>query len=228
MNESNTKIDTKMIDVLFKKLTTKEFSLSIGLSQYLSDNNILKYNNKIADGKTLSKALGQNYETFKRILPELIKKGVFAKIIRQSDTYANKTKKCIVGNPFIFISDLIIDDDILDVFIGSNILDGEFSNIESEVTRNSKKYKEWIEKVFERDNYTCQRCNSKLNIQAHHILPYSQYKELRTDINNGITLCERCHSSKIYGSFHWTYGTINNTKEQLEEYINSYKEKNIM
>ena len=46
MNESNTKIDTKMIDVLFKKLTTKEFSLSIGLSQYLSDNNILKYNNK--------------------------------------------------------------------------------------------------------------------------------------------------------------------------------------
>lgn len=69
MNESNTKIDTKMIDVLFKKLTTKEFSLSIGLSQYLSDNNILKYNNKIADGKTLSKALGQNYETFKRILP---------------------------------------------------------------------------------------------------------------------------------------------------------------
>lgn len=226
MIDTNIKIDTKMINVLFQKLSTKEFSLAIGLSQYLSENNILKYNNKIADGKTLAKALGQNYETFKRILPILIKKGVLAKITMQSDTYANKTKQCIVANPFIFISDCIIDDEILDTFIGSDILNGEFAYIESEITRNSKEYNEWVEKVFKRDAYTCQRCGSKLNIQAHHILPFSQYKNLRTDVDNGITLCERCHSSRIYGSFHWKYGTINNTKEQLEEYIYSYKIRN--
>lgn len=225
MLNTDIKIDKKMISVLFQKLSTKEFALSIGLSQYLSKNNILKYNNKIADGKTLAIALNQNYDTFKRILPSLIEKGVFAKIIVQSDTYANKTKQCIVANPFVFISNSITDDKILDIFIGSDILNGEFSYIESEVARNSKEYNEWMEKVFKRDKYTCQRCGSKLNIQAHHILPFSQYKNLRTDINNGITLCERCHSSRIYGSFHWKYGTINNTKEQLEEYISSYKIK---
>jgi len=55
-------------------------------------------------------------------------------------------------------------------------------------------YRLWREQVFERDNYTCQMCGErggKLN--ADHIKPYNLFKELRTDINNGRTLCENCH-----------------------------------
>ncbi len=87
------------------------------------------------------------------------------------------------------------------------------------ITRSDIEYKQWINSVLERDNYTCQCCGSKLNPEVHHILNYSQYKNLRVDIDNGTTLCECCHSPMIKGSFHNTYGTRNNTKEQLQEYV---------
>ena len=89
----------------------------------------------------------------------------------------------------------------------------------------TKEYKEWRNKVYQKDNYTCQCCgdNKGGNLNAHHIKNFSNYPELRLDINNGITLCENCHHPNKYGSFHHIYGTKNNTKEQLEEYIQRYK-----
>lgn len=89
--------------------------------------------------------------------------------------------------------------------------------------RNSKEYKKFVKDVLERDNYTCQRCGSTINPVVHHILNYRDHKDLRIDVDNGITLCECCHSPMILGGFHQIYGTYNNTKGQLEDYINSYK-----
>ena len=66
-------------------------------------------------------------------------------------------------------------------------------------------YKNWRKAVYERDNYTCQECglhsgNGKTVIlNAHHIKSWSDYPELRFDINNGITLCRSCH--KLTGNF---------------------------
>ena len=43
------------------------------------------------------------------------------------------------------------------------------------------------------------------------------------DINNGVTLCHNCHSITVPGSFHSVYTQFHNTPEQLDEYINNYK-----
>lgn len=62
--------------------------------------------------------------------------------------------------------------------------------------RQSFDYKEWRMNVFVRDNFECQKCFQERGkyITAHHIKSFAHYPDLRFDINNGITLCENCHS----------------------------------
>ncbi len=59
-------------------------------------------------------------------------------------------------------------------------------------------YLAWRTAVLERDDYTCNACNRKCNkgekgLAAHHIKPYSKFPDLRFSIDNGITLCRKCH-----------------------------------
>jgi len=71
--------------------------------------------------------------------------------------------------------------------------------------RASAKYKKWRESVFKRDKYICQDCgvdasvDKSVYLHAHHIKPFATFKELRFDVNNGISLCKNCHSKKPKG-----------------------------
>jgi len=79
-------------------------------------------------------------------------------------------------------------------------------------------YKFWRKSVFERDNYTCRCCcKSGGKLRAHHINNFADCPELRTVIENGITLCENCHKE-----FHKKCGTKNNVWEQLLQFIENY------
>lgn len=92
--------------------------------------------------------------------------------------------------------------------------------ISNDEIRTTFDYKNWVKQIFQKDNYVCQCCGkSSVYLNAHHILNFSEYDNLRFDTNNGITLCQSCHIKK--GGFHSIYGKINNTPEQLEEYINN-------
>lgn len=61
--------------------------------------------------------------------------------------------------------------------------------------RNSDEYKEWRKKVFERDNFTCQKCSHRGGgLEAHHIKRFADDKEKQLLLKNGITYCRDCHS----------------------------------
>lgn len=75
----------------------------------------------------------------------------------------------------------------------SNFWKGGITPINNKI-RTSSKYKEWRKKVFERDDYICKECNQSGYIEAHHVKSFKDYPELRFDLNNGITLCPKCHS----------------------------------
>lgn len=80
--------------------------------------------------------------------------------------------------------------------------------------RKTYEYRQWRSDIFTRDEFTCQECgdDSGGNLIAHHIKSLSiliYYYEITTlekalkcealwNINNGITLCERCHGKVIH------------------------------
>lgn len=76
----------------------------------------------------------------------------------------------------------------------------------SNLIRNSHFVKQWKRKCLERDNFTCQKCGDIENLKVHHIIYFSKIMEnissfeeaeqdsLMNDVDNGITLCHKCHS----------------------------------
>lgn len=64
----------------------------------------------------------------------------------------------------------------------------------NELTRKCKQARLWRKAVFERDDYTCQECGQRGgDLHAHHIKPFAYFPELRFAIDNGATLCVKCH-----------------------------------
>lgn len=51
----------------------------------------------------------------------------------------------------------------------------------------------WRISVFSRDGYQCVTCGTKGKIHAHHIKSWADFPEHRFDVDNGATLCEKCH-----------------------------------
>jgi len=86
---------------------------------------------------------------------------------------------------------------------------------EDRLERRSHEIKVWRKKVYQRDNYTCKKCNKRAGVlNAHHICNFADYKDLRIDVSNGITFCKDCHKN-----FHKKYGLRNTSKSQMKEFI---------
>ena len=65
---------------------------------------------------------------------------------------------------------------------------------EQAAIRRSPEYQEWRKIVLERDNYTCQHCETTGGrLVVHHIKTFKMNPELRLEPDNGIVLCNECH-----------------------------------
>jgi len=71
-------------------------------------------------------------------------------------------------------------------------------------------WKEWREKVFKRDDYTCQICGERgKELHPNHIKKFADFPDIRFVTNNGITLCSICHTT-----------LINQHEEEWQSYFN--------
>lgn len=82
--------------------------------------------------------------------------------------------------------------------------------------RNSIELKEWKLEVLKKYDFTCQKTGLRGGkLAVHHIQNFSSNPELRFSAENGIVL-----GYEVHKNFHKKYGVKNNTKEQIEEFIN--------
>lgn len=90
--------------------------------------------------------------------------------------------------------------------------------------RGTPEYRDWRKGVFDRDLYTCQHCGARngngkyIRLEAHHIYDFKHHPELHYDLDNGVTLCAKCHSE-----FHSIFGKHGNNLEQFNQYQQSGK-----
>ena len=90
------------------------------------------------------------------------------------------------------------------------------TSTERELAMSRRNYKDWRTSVFERDEFTCQKCGQWGRfLHAHHIYNYADHPEIRLEPTNGITFCEECHRE-----FHRINGMKTN-KEQLDDFLSS-------
>jgi 5-methylcytosine-specific restriction endonuclease McrA len=87
---------------------------------------------------------------------------------------------------------------------------------EYRLARTSEKNSTFRKSVFSRDAYTCRRCGDSKSgkFVAHHILNFSNHPKLRFCVDNGVTLCRKCHVL-----FHHIFGNKSNNKRQLKEFL---------
>ena len=82
--------------------------------------------------------------------------------------------------------------------------------------RYTLEYREWRSEVFEKSNYTCQKCGARhVLLNAHHIYNWKDYDDLRYEVFNGVCLCRACHID-----FHSIYGKRNNNLMQILDFLN--------
>lgn len=64
----------------------------------------------------------------------------------------------------------------------------------------------WRKKCLELDNHECRWCQSKERLEVNHIIPIRQIRDINLlgDVNNGITLCRKCHNKIHYHEHEYT------------------------
>lgn len=63
--------------------------------------------------------------------------------------------------------------------------------------RNDKRVLAWTKAV--KSKGTCEICGNTEDLEAHHILKWSEYPRGRIDPKNGICLCAKCHAKQHEG-----------------------------
>lgn len=97
----------------------------------------------------------------------------------------------------------------------NHLWDSTLTDEERNLYRNNQQ-KVWSKLVRKRDK-SCVVCGAEKELLAHHLNSYASNKEARYDINNGVTLCRKCHKD-FHCNFMGDY-RVPCTSKDFEEYL---------
>ena len=87
----------------------------------------------------------------------------------------------------------------------------------------------WAERIKALDNFRCAYCGSTENLNACHIKSRSEYPELSENIENGITLCRKCHYALHYGDWDpkrsirkWAWCEMSVSPDIINQFVSDY------
>lgn len=78
----------------------------------------------------------------------------------------------------------------------------------------------WSRLVLDRDNHVCQKC-FKFGDNPHHVI-LKRYLAVRHLLDNGLTLCTKCHIEEAHGqpgSFEWWFHVTFINRDDLIQYL---------
>lgn len=115
----------------------------------------------------------------------------------------NEFQNIIRENRAVFLY-LLIDDKtkrewrivsrmLLELGYGEKAIDKLFSNIAPVTDRKDRLVRRWRNKCLKRDEYRCVKCSGEEDLCVHHISYWSDDPMNRVNVNNGMTLCKKCH-----------------------------------
>lgn len=84
---------------------------------------------------------------------------------------------------------------ILDYAWGKSDTDKFIEHIAVVCDRNDSLVRKWRNKVIERDK-SCVSCGEEKRLHAHHISHWADDPINRVNVDNGVTLCDKCHAKE--------------------------------
>lgn len=85
---------------------------------------------------------------------------------------------------------------ILNFFFGVQETNNMIESIAVVVDRNDPLVRRWKHKVLERDHRACQNCGETEKLVVHHVSHWEDDPVNRINVDNGITLCSKCHAKE--------------------------------
>ena len=159
-----------------------EMNLSFGTA------NEIKANFKVAlDAKTELDALKINPKEQKRFIFEALKEKAAKDAMEASTDPVIKKKNSEIVKEAQEIKEKILNGEDADTIV-----------TEKDKKHQDSRYKQWRKEVRNRDNWQCRLDSEECSdvLETHHILTWNEHKELRYEVNNGITLCRFHHPRK--------------------------------
>lgn len=198
----------KALDTMEAVYGTRNFREVPGVNEKIESTNLKKYGccNPFAN------------EEIKRKICETNLQKYGTSRFTQTEEYLEKRRKTSLDK--YGVTHWMKLDEYASMFRGENSPLWKGDSCKGRPERSTYDYRIWREEVFAKDHYTCLKCGAHngcgktVILNAHHIKNWIDNPMDRYKVENGITLCEDCHTR-----FHSIYGKRNNTVDQMESFL---------